>query len=229
MLTLARARDLVSLQLQCEHMFAFGSRHPPRRPRRVLRLGRAARRPRAARPAGDRRRRRGAGGELRGARPRRPHGDGRPPGAPALPRRDRGRAADVGVLRGQPRGVRRVRGAVAAGRGAVDRRGVPRRARAARRSRHAAADRRAVARARCASGSACRSPSASRGRSSSPRSRAASRSPTDCSCVPPDRELEFLHPLPVERAVGRRAVTAEKLHRRGITRSARSRRSRRRR
>ena len=40
--------------------------HPARRPGLVLRLRRAARRPAAARPAGDRRRRGGAGRELRG-------------------------------------------------------------------------------------------------------------------------------------------------------------------
>jgi DNA polymerase-4 len=34
--------------------------------------------------------------------------------------------------------------------------------------------------------------------------------------VPPDRELEFLHPLPVERLWGVGAVTARKLHSRGI-------------
>src|SRR2546428_585732 len=34
--------------------------------------------------------------------------------------------------------------------------------------------------------------------------------------VPPDHELDFLHPLPVERLWGVGAVTAEKLHARGI-------------
>ena len=35
--------------------------------------------------------------------------------------------------------------------------------------------------------------------------------------VAPDRELEFLHPLPVERLWGVGRITAEKLHQRGIT------------
>jgi DNA polymerase IV len=35
--------------------------------------------------------------------------------------------------------------------------------------------------------------------------------------VPPDRELDFLHPLPVERLWGVGSVTAGKLHERGIT------------
>ena len=40
--------------------------------------------------------------------------------------------------------------------------------------------------------------------------------PNGLLIVEPDREVEFLHPLPVERLWGVGAVTAEKLHRRGI-------------
>ena len=50
---------------------------------------------------GDRRRRRGAGGQLRGEGPRRPHRDGRPAGAAPVPGRDRRPAAHVGLLRGE--------------------------------------------------------------------------------------------------------------------------------
>ena len=75
-----------------------GREHPPRRPRLVLRVGRAARRPGAARAAGDRRRRRGPGRELRGQGVRRAHGDGRAAGAAAVPGRRRRLAADRRVL-----------------------------------------------------------------------------------------------------------------------------------
>ncbi|HEY7207348.1 MAG TPA: DNA polymerase IV [Gaiellaceae bacterium] len=40
--------------------------------------------------------------------------------------------------------------------------------------------------------------------------------PNGLLLVPPDRELDFLHPLPVERLWGVGAVTARKLHDRGI-------------
>ena len=52
------------------------------------------------------------------------------------------------------------------------------------------------------------------GRSSWPRSRAVSPNPTGCS-LPADRELAFLHPLPIERLWGVGPVTAAKLHERG--------------
>ena len=105
---------------------------PARRPRRVLRVGRAARRPAAARAAGDRRRRRRARRELRG--------QGATASAPRWAARQArrlcphavvGPAAHVGLLRGEQGGVRGVRGHDAARRGALDRRGVPRRPRAA--------------------------------------------------------------------------------------------------
>ena len=63
--------------------------------------------PRAARPAGDRRRRGGARGELRGQGVRHPHGDERIAGPPAVPAGDRRRAAVLGLHRGEPGGVPR--------------------------------------------------------------------------------------------------------------------------
>ncbi len=41
--------------------------------------------------------------------------------------------------------------------------------------------------------------------------------PNGVLVVPPDEEIAFLHPLPIERLWGVGPVTAEKLHRRGIT------------
>ena len=71
------------------------SHHPARGPGRVLRVGRAARRPAAARPAGDRRRWGRARGQLRGEGLRGAHGHERAAGQGAVPGRDRGRAADA--------------------------------------------------------------------------------------------------------------------------------------
>ncbi len=77
---------LASAYGSCEHVFVCGRGHDPaRRPRRLLRVGRAARRSPPAGPAGDRRRRRRAGGQLRGQGVRRAHGHGRRPGPAAVP------------------------------------------------------------------------------------------------------------------------------------------------
>ena len=164
---------------------------PARRPRRVLRVGRAAGRSSSARPARDRRRGRRARGELRGQGVRRPHGDGRQAGPPAVPARGRRLAAHVGLRRGEQGGVRGVRRHDAARRGAVDRRGLPRRARAGAAPGHARPRSRCGCGATCSSGSACRSPSGSPGRSSSPRWRAAWPSPTACSWCRPTASWRF--------------------------------------
>ena len=66
--------------------------------------------------------------------------------AALCPAGDRRAAADVGVHRGQQGGLRGLRGHHAAGRGALDRRGVPRCRRAAADRRAAGGDRRAAAR-----------------------------------------------------------------------------------
>ena len=178
---------------------------PARRPRRVLRVGRAARRPAPARAAGDRRRR--ASCSRRATRRRRtasaPRWAGGRRGGCARdaivvpPRMSAYSEAEQGRVRG-------VRGHDAARRGALDRRGVPRRPRPRAARRHAASRSPRGCGATCASGSACRSPSASRGRSSSPRSRAASPSPTGCCVVPPDRELRVPPPAAGRAALGRR-------------------------
>ena len=117
-------------------------RDPARRSRRVLRVGRAARRPDAARPAGDRRRARwpgcGVGRELRSARVRCALGDADGPGPARVPA-GRVRLAALRPLLGEePRGDGDPRVGHAARRAAVDRRGVPRRARRAPPARHRA-------------------------------------------------------------------------------------------
>ena len=124
---------------------------PARRPRLVLCLGRAARQPAPARPAGHRRRRRGAGGQLRGEGLRGPVRDGRPAGPRAVPGGRRRAAADERLLGGEQGGLRGLRRHHPARGGPVHRRGVPRRRRAGTRLRVAGGDRGPAAPARCAS------------------------------------------------------------------------------
>ena len=66
-LSLAQASICLAAEVCMRTCVRAGADDPPRRPRRVLRLGRAARRPAPPRPAGDRRRRGHARRELRGA------------------------------------------------------------------------------------------------------------------------------------------------------------------
>ena len=134
-----------------------------------------------------------------------------------MPAGDRGPAADVGVLRGEQGGVRGLRGHDAAGRGAVDRRGVPRRARAAADLGHAAR------RSPCGCGAGCCEQVGLPITVGVARTKFLAKvasgvaKPDGLLVVPPDGELAFLHPLPVERLWGVGPVTAEKLRARGIT------------
>ena len=172
---------------------------------------------RACAAAGDRRRRRRPRRELRGEGTRRPHRDGRAARPPPLPARGR-RPAPV------PRVRRREQGRVPR-----LRRPLPRSSRASRSTRRS-------------STSAASSGSAGTPREIAVRLRRAVleevglpitvgvartkflakvasgvAKPDGLLVVPPDAELEFLHPLPVERLWGVGPVTAEKLRRRGIT------------
>ena len=154
-------------------------------------------------------------------------------GAAAVPAGDRRPAADVAPTPRRARRCSRVRRHHAARRGAVDRRGVPRRARAA-------ADRRAR---RSRSPSGC--DATVRERVGLPITVGVARTkflakvasgvakPDGLLVVPPDRELAFLHPLPVERLWGvgrgdrREAPTPrDRDGRRGRARSPRRRSSR---
>ena len=136
-------------------------------------------------------------------------------GAPALPAGDRRPAAVLGVRGGEQGGVRVFDDTTPRRRGALDRRGVPRRARdgAQRRAR------------RPRSPSGCGETCASR--SGCPITVGVARTkflakvasgvakPDGLLVVPPDGELAFLHPLPVERLWGVGPVTATKLRDRG--------------
>ena len=190
--------------------------HPPRRPRLVLRLGRAARRSGAPRPARHRRRRRRAGGQLRGQGVRRAHGDGRPPGPAAVPRTpsscrpaSRPTPTPAGPCspssttprrssRGSP-STRRSSTSAACGGSPARPCEIATRLRAEVRERVGLAITVGVARTKFLAKVA-----------------SASAKPDGLLVVPPDGESAFLHPLPVERVWGVGAKTAAKLHARGI-------------
>ena len=90
----------------------------------------------------------------------------------------------------------------AARRGAVDRRGVPRRRAASSGSRARRARSPSGCAARCARRSACRSPSGVARTKFLAKVASAVAKPDGLLVVPPDGELAFLHPLPVERLWG---------------------------
>ena len=118
---------------------------PARRPGRVLRVGRAARRTGVAGQARARRDGRRARGELRGEGVRDPDGDERALCAATVPARGLRQAALLRLRRGEQGRVRSVREHDAARRGALDRRGVPRRSRDGACVRDAGRDRRTAA------------------------------------------------------------------------------------
>ena len=189
---------------------------PARRRRRLLRLRRAARRPRAPRPAADRGRGRGDGGQLRGAGARRPRRHARRAGAAALP----GRGDRPGPLRG----VRRRR-AARCSRCSTARRRSSRGSRSRRRSSTSAASSgspgtpRAIA-ARLRSdvreevGLAVTVGVARTRLLAKMASRAAK--PDGLLELAQADETAFLHPLAVEALWGVGEKSARKLHARGI-------------
>ena len=104
----------------------------------------------------------------------------------------------------------------AGGRGALDRRGVPRRPRARAHLRNAGRDRRAAAARGPRRGRAADHASGVARTKFLAKVASAVAKPDGLLVVPPERELEFLHPLPVERLWGVGRVTAAKLRERGI-------------
>ena len=134
------------------------------------------------------------------------------------------RAADVRVLRGEQGRVRGVRRHHAARRGHLDRRGVPRRRRPPRGSPgtpvEIADD---VARATCSSEVGLPITVGVARTKFLAKVASGVAKPDGLLVVPPERELEFLHPLPVERLWGVGPVTADEAarsrHRRPSARS----------
>ena len=118
------------------------------------------------------------------------------------------------VLRGEQGGVRDLQRHHSPCRGHLSRRGVPRRRWPPPAVRYPVRDRDDVARP-CSARSACRSPSESRTKFLAKVASGVAK-PDGLLVVPPDRELDFLHPLAVERLWGVGIKTATKLHDRGI-------------
>ena len=172
--------------------------------------------PAAARTAGDRRRRGRAGGELRGEGVRRPHRDGRP-------RRRGGSARTPWSSRRGCAPTRRRAGRCS--RSSRTRRRSSRGSRSTRRSSTCAGCSGSRARRREI---AARLRREVRERVGLPITVGVARTkflakvasgvakPDGLLVVPPDGELEFLHPLPVERLWGVGPKTAARLHERGI-------------
>ena len=193
------------------------SEHPACRPGRVLRVGRAAGRSTPARPAGDRRGRGGARLQLRGEGLRRPDRDERRPGAPPVP---------AGHRRRSPACRRTPRPARPSSRSSRTPRHWSRGCRSTRRSSTSAACARSPVRRSTSPGDFGSEVLAQVGL---PITVGVARTkflakvasgvakPDGLLVVPPDRELEFLHPLAVERLWGVGEVTAEKLRNRGLT------------
>ena len=185
--------------------------------RRVLRVGRAAGRPAPARPAGHRRRRRRAGRQLRGegaAASARPWAAARRAGsAPTRSWSGRG-------WRRTPRPARRVfevfEDTTPLVEGlSIDEAFLDVRGHGAHR-RHADRDRRPAAPRGCASEVGLPITVGVARTKFLAKVASAVAKPDGLLVVPPDGELDFLHPLPVERLWGVGAVTAAKLHERGI-------------
>ena len=175
-------------------------------------VGRAARRSAAARPSRHRRRRRRARRELRGQGVWGAHRDGWPAGASRFgpTRSSCGRASPL-TQRQASVMFPVFEDALARRRGAVDRRSVPRRARDGADRGTPVADRRAAARRECASASG--SPVTVGVARTKFLAKVASgvAKPDGLLVVPPERELEFLHPLPVECVWGVGPATAKRL------------------
>ena len=192
--------------------------HPARRPRRVLRVGRAARRPAAARPAGDRRRRASCSPPATRRR--------RSACAPRWAAREARRLCPHAIVV-PPRGCRPTpRPARRCSRSSTTPRRWSRASRSTRRSSTSAGCERIAG---TPAEIAVRLRRAVLEQVGLPITVGVARTkflakvasgvakPDGLLVVPPDGELEFLHPLPVERLWGVGPVTARKLHARGIT------------